>query len=554
MTFKPRRRGRRKSAIGQTIRSKRALETQSMKLVKSSYHDSQQAFTLLAETTRKQQYFSQQALTVLSCSYIMEVLGCHTKVIHHCFKNISKNPKTNDLQAFTKIISLLIRYNPESLFYYLITFPESIERLVSLISDVSVLKLLLSLWNCSSNHYIQLLTLDKIGRETLVQFINCEYSLASEQIGHMLVFLEILIRRLYSEKIQAARGTLKKHRWNPIVFDFNKDRLRHLKSDVIDLPNIEINENIPFVSPRDNDVTNRGYSSDDEKISGTNSKKKVTTLNLKQFSLATNSQRIDEIISLTRRTPRGGSDDCGDLDPEKDSTDDFFSFLNERETASSLVSKSLIALNVQTRIKTIQLLSTLVRHSQKRVNNINDIPVFIQLIVNNSSKYLKQLRSLPTHPVGFYRLSIVKLFRWIISIRNSEFALNLVKQPIMIEIVNYIFKYPDHSFLINEMQGLFSSLCHSPIVVVSSILDANFLKKLDDLLEKSKQTGTTYPCVSESICKLIYSQQKKFPPRDWKQFAEDWKFDTETRVNAHFTRTKQLTDHWDDFHFLFSSF
>ena len=509
-TSKKKRRGREKKPVN----VKRPALGHS--LIKSSYKDSQEAFFSLAETTDKQKYLSQQAYSVLSCAFVMEAISCHTKVVRHCFK-ILQSPTPVQVENFVKIALELIAKHPEILFYYLITYPDSVRHLVSHITNTSILKLLLSLWNCTPHTTVQLNALDQIGKEILAQLLNSEYSLVSEHFSHMLVFLEVLIRRLHAVKMQTAQGTMRKCRWNPIRFGVNKDQLRNIKVDTEQ--SLQVLEDSPH-----------------------NNSPKT------EHKTTPRPKKVDDLLSAlpSRKASAPG------LETEEKDGNDFLLFLNDKENAELLVRKSLNALHSQTRIKTVQLLSTLVRHTQKRVST-EDIPEFIKQIVKHSSDYLRALEAIPTETVGFYRLAIVQLFRWLFTLRNTEFILDLVSQPVTQLIIDYLFQYPTHVFLLNEIEGLISSLCRNPANISERILDDSFFDRVEKL--RVSQTETmTFPCVG-NICATIIQNSNRLTPREWRSFKKHWKKRGEHRpAHSHLTRTKQLDDHWDDFHFLYSAF
>ena len=482
---------------------------------KYNHINAQEAFLKLAEQQSELEHLAVQSYRVLELSPILKSISCQKEVLEYCFSllKLSTCSKKN-LQRFCVIITKLLGENSESLFYYLLS-SNACKLLALQFKNLSILKLTLSFWNCVPHTTVQFNALDHLGKEVLSNLLEIEYTYNSEAFGNLMVFLEVLIRRYNNGKTEGLTGRLKKS-WAPISFMVNSSKLKKIKSDIGD-------SNIPEVPI--------SIIQDDSSC----------TFNQIKFK----SPKIDRRAIELPETECIGDDGSA-----------FFQYINQTDVINTIISRSLYALNNQTRVRITELLITLVKNSPKRVKTKEDLSSYIIHISRCLHDYHANLKNESSTIVGFYRLGIMNLYRHLVTIRNSYLTKKLLESPMLKTVIHQIFLFPNSIFVTRIVDELLLSVLSKGSQKYSNIiLTDEFFEKLSNLASEQESGEISYPCV-QIICSTLLKYKSNFDI-DWDEFTIKWnlkEFEVPKTNNRRATQSKQVAENWDDFYFLYSSF
>ena len=249
----------------------------------------------------------------------------------------------------------------------------------------------------------------------------------------------------------------------------------------------------------------------------------------------------------------------------------FIDVLNNSEIIEKLINKMFHTKNETTRIKTVDLITTIVRfifYSQKTIP-----PLLSSLLLNIQSikDVFNQIHSIPRDkrppPLGFYRLSLIRLIRWLICMNLQDVWDILLKHSMFYDIFDLILVFPNNSILLFEIENIIAYICliknHHFIDRLISEFDFfnKFMSVATTVLEKP-QFITARPYILNMCSTFIqYHTFDNYKSKDnWSKILESLTAgDADnpiklTSTNSRSTASKQLQEHWEDFYYLFSSF
>jgi len=480
------------------------------------------------------------------------------------------------LVLFCKIFEKLLQDATIKLYCFLINNPEVSESILSHIESEHILKSLIGIWNYQQKSAAQVQLLNQLCNQALTKILdisNQEFQ-ESEGFYHCLIFLHVFVRRQW---------TLCLHKGYPLyeLPPINMERRPSSKNLSVEMETfaeaveIQQKKSSKRGKPTLLDSLDVGANSRSRDATPPRRKKKkrdnASSMSLFDGGLpASNSGKsLDAPTPSRRRIMTSASAPHAahaDTTPRRKSTT-FFVHLNTPEVTSVILDYALYS-NSGNQVKMLDFLTCAIRFLMQEFDSTKELPALVSSLIDVA--HLTHIKSLLSNSggstLGFLRLGLVRLIRWLIHMNHETVWNALWTHEVLQQCVDLFFLFPNHSFLPFDIEELFECLTgfKNPMLLEKLLLDYRLLEKFVPIAKEQSSYPSTFPFVMK-ICKLLNraaSVKGKLETQPaWSElvvFVDSFSHVKSPRFTEgkdfRATGSVQLENHWEDFYYLFSAF